>query len=252
MKQRISALMLAVTPTFRWVAALLAAATALEYILFCRSMAAAEAAYAVGAPEGYGNPIPAFEKIMENVYPHLILGALFLLFCALFLMTGCEQKGGKLAYTLRRLSIPEVQIHISWAIYYSLCFVLLALWQFGMHLWLHNLYAASPFGEGLSPSAFFLATYRSDLLHSLFPLHDVPRHLRNAVLYPCLGLCCSVFSFHLRHGRRNLAPLALIGLTLFSFVRRMSNSAMDIFTLVFTLWLTAIALRHTWRDPDAE
>ena len=246
MKQRISALMLAVTPTFRWVAALLAAATALEYCLFRRAMHIANTGFTEG------EVIPAFEQIMESVRPDLVLGGVFLLFCALFLLTGCEQKGGKLAYTLRRLSVDEREIHISWAIYYTLCFVLLALWQVGVYFLLYHLYAASPFGEGLSPSAWFLTAYRNDLLHSLFPLHDIPRHLRNALIYPCLGLSCSAFSLHLRRGRRSWAPLFLIALTALTFVRNPGNSAMDIFTLVYTAWLTAIALRHTWRDPDAE
>ena len=245
MKQRISALMLAVTPTFRWVAVLLAVAGTLEYFLFHRAMSAA-------LSNRYGNAIPSFEQIMESIRPELIFGAVFLLFCVLFLLTGCEQKGGKLSYTLRRLSISEAEIHISWAIYYTLCFVLLALWQVGMYFLFHHLYAASPFGEGLSPSAWLLATYRSDLLHSLFPLHDVPRHLRNALLYPCLGLCCSAFSLHLRRGRRSWAPLMLVALTIFTFVRNSGNSAMDIFTMVYTAWLTAVALRHTWRNPHEE
>ena len=56
----------------------------------------------------------------------------------------------------------------------------------------------------------------------------------------------------MRRGRRSWAPLFLIALTALTFVRNPGNSAMDIFTLVYTAWLTAIALRHTWRDPDAE
>ena len=249
--QRLSALMLAVTPTFKWVISLLAAATGIEYFLFHRAMDLANVRM-MSEASAAGGYIPAFEQLLETAKPEYIFGSLFLLCSALFLYTGCEQKGGKLRYTLQRLSIPEREIHLSWAVYYSLCYLLLMTWQAAVLFWFYRIYAASPFGEGLSPSGFFLAAYRSDLLHSLLPLHDIPRHIRNIVLLPCLGICCSVFSFHLSRSRRCWSAITLIGLTAFSFIRPVANSAMDIFTLVSTAWLTAIAVRHTWRDPDAE
>jgi len=246
--QRISALMLAVTPTFKHIAALLTAATGIEYFLFHRAMKAAQPSVMTEFTDL--EPIPAFEAIIENAHLEYILCALFFLFSALFLYTGCEQKGGKLRYTLRRLSVPEGQIHLSWAVYYSLCYLLLMVWQAGMFWVLYHVYAASPFGEGLGANGFFLATYRSDLLHSLLPLHDVARQIRNAVLLPCLGLSCSFFSFHLSRGRRGWDALLLVGMTAFVFIRSMGNTAMDVFTMIYAVWMTAICLRHTRRDSD--
>ncbi len=248
MNQRISALMLAVTPTFKRVASLLAAATGIEYFLFRRAMNAAN--ISMLADPTHTTYIPSFETILEDARPEYILCALFLCFSALFLWTGYEYKGSKLGYTLRRLSIREQEIHLSWGIYYSLCYLLLMMWQVGMIRLFYHLYAASGFGEGLGSNGFFLATYRSDLLHSLLPLHDVARQIRNAVLIPCLGLSASAFSFHLRRSRRSWAPLLLVGLTTFIFVRSMAQAAMDVFTIIYTVWLTSITLRHTWRDPD--
>lgn len=249
MKQRISALMLAVTPTFKYVLSLLVAGTGLEYLLFHRAMKAAIEEMSIISE--YGTRIPAFEKILENARLEYMLGSLFVLFCALFLFNGCEQKGGKLRYTLRRLSVSEHEIHVLWAVYYTLCFVLLIAWQTAVMFWFHSMYAASPMGEGLGSNSFFLTTYRSDLLHSLLPLHDIMRQLRNIALLPALGLNCSFFSFHLSRGRRSYAPLLLIGLTLFTFIRPMANAAMDALSLIYIIWLSVITQNKVWRDEHA-
>ena len=250
MKQRISALMLAVTPTFKYVMSLLLAGTGLEYFLFHRAMKAAIEEMTIVSE--YGTQIPAFEKVLESAKLEYMLCAVFSLFCALFLFTGCEQKGGKLRYTMRRLSVPEREIHLLWAVYYTLCFVLLIAWQAAVLFWFHSMYAASPMGEGLGANSFFLTTYRSDLLHSLLPLHDIMRQIRNAALVPALGLGCSFFSFHLSRGRRSYAPLLLIGVTLFTFIHPMANATMDALWLIYIVWLSVITQNKVWRDDHAE
>ena len=247
MKQRFSVWTLALRPVFLPLLLLLSAAGVAQYLLFRRALSAAVRQLESGQGLQYAF---SFETLVEDGPFALILGIVFLLAALLFFFAAGDTAGGRVNDTLGRLAVPEKEIHLWWSALFALHFLLIAVWQILLLFTMLALWLRSPLGAYAGGHPYLLACWRSPLLHSLLPLGDLTRWIRNLILVPCLGLCLSVGAYFHRRGRRTLLPLWPIGLTIALFVQEKASFGADLF-LIFSVLLPTLALLCSfWRDEQ--
>lgn len=125
------------------------------------------------------------EKLLENalynrqIYPifFLALGLVFFLLMHTEGMMG--EKGGA---TMRRLRLSGIQIFLIEACYNLVCILLV----FAVQIWI--LILALKIISGNSPEEFFLAFYRIEFLHSLLPLAEGGKWIKNLLLVLSLSV----------------------------------------------------------------
>ena len=245
MKQRFSVWTLALRPVFLPLLLLLSAAGAAQYLFFRRALSAA--VRRLGAGQGLQYAF-SFETLVEDGPSALILGIVFLLAALLFFFAAGDTAGGRVNDTLGRLAVPEKEIHLWWSALFALLFLLIAVWQILLLFAMLALWLRSPLGAYAGGHPYLLACWRSPLLHSLLPLGDLTRWLRNLILSPCLGLCLSVGAYFNRRGRRTLLPLWPIGLTMAFFVQETASFGTDLLLTVLVLLSTLSLVVSFWRD----
>lgn len=149
-------------------------------------------------------------QTLERVFDHPVMQVIFgvgLVLMALLLVSTLSESGGKLDYTLRRLRVGHQALFISQCVYNVACclvfwaaevltvFALCRVWEAGQ--------------EEVSHQLVYLAFYRSEFLHSLLPLDDVTRYVRNLLLFGGLGVAGACAPVIQRRGKSNLAFLGV-------------------------------------------
>lgn len=125
----------------------------------------------------------------------------------LLILSGCEFRGAKFNYTLRRLGIQERDVTLIWAAVFTGWFFLYWMTQlgliFGCYAWYSN-------GQELEPTALFMASWIEEYFHLLFPLAEQWGYIRNVVM--CIGFGCNAaFAAHqIRHKGSAWAPVSLV------------------------------------------
>jgi hypothetical protein len=104
---------------------------------------------------------------------------------------------------------------------------------------LSKLYISKIPVEAISQQAVFLAFYRNSFLHSILPLDEVSRYVRNIVLIIGLGTSSAGFSFKQRRGKLGVDIILLVPTCLVFFTRRMGNFDNDAF-LIFIAAIVAV------------
>ncbi|MGI6345476.1 MAG: hypothetical protein ACOX18_10690 [Bacillota bacterium] len=241
MKQHLSVLTLAARSTIYKVLGLLIAMAVVQGILFYLTLETSLA-----------NEPPGLEQVISQSRIALVCGAGFLLLCLLLSLTGYEIGGSKLRYTLQRLSIEEKTTVFWWAGYNAVCFFLFWAAQLVIALLLCRLYLTKVDAAYTSGQTILLAFYRNSWLHSLLPLADVSRYLRNAVFALCLGLSAACFSFRQRHDKIGIAVVVVAGLVAVSFALPMGDVLGDVMLSLTALVIAGGAMINVWRERGRE
>lgn len=195
------------------------------FMLHCRStvykvlgvmaaMAAAEGAlvfFALRRPAEF----PSLESFISQSRIIWAFAAAFLAVTALFCASGCEF-GSRTGYTLCRLRISEKTVFL-WQFLYDLMgyFILWAV-QTGLALAFCRAYAAAN-PELCNNQTVFLAFYRSELLHSLLPLENWARWLRNFAFLTGTAAAAARYPMLRRRGKKGIWIILLAVLVLFNF-----------------------------------
>ncbi len=237
MRQHLSVLMLAARSTIYQVLGLFAAMAITEGWLFYFTL-----------QQALGDQPLGLEQVIRQSRIALVCGVGFILLCALLSLTGSELGGGKLRYTVQRLSVREEGTVFWWAGYNAVCFFLFWVVQLTIALLLCQLYISRMDSTYTSGQTIFLAFYRNNFLHSLLPLAEASRYLRNGVLILCLGVCASCFSFRQRRGEKGIAVVALAVIALVSFPQAMGSFSGDLLLAFLALCITAGAVAGIWRE----
>lgn len=237
MKQHLSVLMLAARSTVYKLLGLLLVMAAVEGALF----------YLVLNRLLHGELI-SLEQVVNQSRMPLVCGVCFLLLCVMLSLTGCEYSGSKLQYTIKRLSVREETTVLWWAVYNTVCF--LAFWavQLLIAVLLCRLYVAKVDPVSVSGQTIFLAFYRDKFLHSLLPLEEISRYIRNALLICGLGASAACFSFRQRHGQKGIAIVALAAVTLGYFSRPMGSFGSDLVMAIMAVAVAAVAIAGIWGE----
>ena len=149
-------------------------------------------------------------RTLEGTFDHIVMQVIFgagLVLLTLLLVSTLSESGGKLDYTLRRLRVGHRTLFVSQCVYNVACclifwaaevltiFALCRVWEAGQ--------------EEISHQLVYLAFYRSEFLHSLLPLDDVTRYVRNLLLFGGLGVAGACAPVIQRRGKSNLAFLVI-------------------------------------------
>ena len=241
MKQHLSVLMLAARSTLYKLLGLFLIMAAAESVLFYITMQKAQA-------EG----LHGLEQMITQSRLALVCGVCFLLVCTLLSLTGCELFGSKLRYTIKRLSVREGTTVLWWAVYNILIFFVFWAVQLLIVLLLCRFYTSTLDPAQLSDQTMFLAFYRHKFLHSLLPLAETSRYIRNVILILGLGVSSACFSFRQRQNQKGIAIFLLAVVTVLMFSREMGSFGNDIFMMLIVLVVAGSAVVNIWKEPGDE
>lgn len=183
------------------------------------------------------SPDSPLEMIFSQGKTAIVCGVAFVLYTALLCLTGCEF-GSKQGYTLRRLRVSEWGIYFWQAGYNLCCYLIFWFVQLAAALLLCRLYMS----RGGGPQDVFLVFYRNSFMHSLLPLDETSRYIRNLLLAPALGLATAYFPLCQRYGRPAAGTVILTGLTLGLFADAMGGLGTDVIVILLSVLLAAASV----------
>lgn len=160
-------------------------------------------------------------------------------------------RGSNVSYTLRRLGLPE-RTFILWnALYCALVCLIFWAAQLGFALLFCKYYTMVTNPDFLNPQTVFLAFYRSDYLHSLLPLAETSRWVRNIAYVIGLGACTSAAPCLERRKSRSVIPSIPHILFILFFVRPVGDIGFDIVQTLAALGAGIYAVASCWKEvPD--
>lgn len=168
-----------------------------------------------------GTSILGLEQVLTESHLSIVFGVCMVLLMAVLCLNGCEFSA-KQGYTLRRLRVSQRELFLWQAAHNAVCCFLLWAVQTLIVLALCRVYAAQD-PDMVNSQTVFLAFYRVPFLHSLLPLADGWRYVRNAVLCAALGVCAAAFPVQQRQGNRGFAVVILTVLTVAFFCQSMAG-----------------------------
>lgn len=122
------------------------------------------------------------------------------------------------AYTLRRLKIGEKAVFLLQALANAVFYLFLLAAELVLFYAL-SVWIARAYPSGAGEQAVFLGFYRSELLHSLLPLQDLPLWVRNGLLLIAMSLTTAEVPLLCRQKRYSFSVLPAGALTAVFFIR---------------------------------
>lgn len=175
--------------------------------------------------------VGTLEEMIEKSHTLWVCAAGFLLLTAALCLTGCELSN-RPGYTIKRLSVTEQEFFISQSLYNCLCFVIFWAGQAMSALICSQLYLRFADTSVVTGQTVFLAFYRNNWWHSLLPMADVSRTIRNVVLVIALGISSAAVPVYQRRRRMALAGVALLVVVMLYFARPMGDFTNDMIVIV--------------------
>ena len=234
MKQQLSLFTLSIRASFYKILAVLALSGVVQAVLFYIAMD--------------GNT--GLESAFARAFSSVVFAVTFV--AVVWLLVRWHGKGGSnVSYTLRRLGLPE-RTFILWnALYCALVYLIFWAAQLGFALLFCKYYAMVTNPDFLNPQTVFLAFYRSDYLHSLLPLAEISRWVRNIACVIGLGACTAAAPCLERRKIHPFLPSIPIVLFVLFFARPVGEIAYDLAQAITALGCGAYALVGCWKEvPD--
>ena len=168
MRQYISVLAVAIRSTIWKIAGILLLMSAAETTSFYMQLQKA----------ADGRLISLEELFLTSRIP-LISGLAFLFICVVLSLVGYEMSGSRTRYTIQRLSIREEATVLLWAGHNMISLLIFWVVQLGIALMLSKVYIDFMEPIYYNSQTLFLAFHRNAYLHSLLPLEETSRLIRN-------------------------------------------------------------------------
>lgn len=235
MRQYFSAIAIAARSTIYKILAIMILMTTVEIALFTAVVNKFPADY----------PFLLEEVIVQSKIP-FIFAITFLALCAILCMFGLNGYGSQVKYTINRLSISEKTISMLWSVYNIFCFILLWAVQLITVFLLSKIYLNSINSSFYNTHTVFLTFYNSDFLHSLLPLDEYSRYIRNIILILGLSLSCTCFSFKQRRGKKSFSFIVLAIITMMFFSQGIGNFSADLFLSIISLIASMHSIYTIW------
>lgn len=131
----------------------------------------------------------------------------------IFSLGACSMGSAHPRYTLARLSVSYKVVMLWHWLYSALALLALWMWQaillYGISLWHHSVADAGY----ISHQSIFLSSFQSNFFHSVLPLDDFSRLMRNIVMVLAMGGVCATGAHKIRRGQTGIfAAILLIGI----------------------------------------
>ena len=171
--------------------------------------------------------------IYEAKVPVIFLIA-YLLTLVLLMLTGLDGKG-KMSYTIRRLSIPEEHHFFVQALYNT--FAVFLLYGFEViTVYLIGLLFLNTAPESItSHQTLFINFYGNEFLHSLVPLDEISRWIRNLLIFFGLGFATAWHPHVTRRGKKHLKSIFYCVFVSGGFVASFGAMHNDLFFIFLSL-----------------
>ena len=177
-----------------------------KMLIIMLGMAVVEAAILAIMPEAGTQTLNELVDSSQIYYVYLLATA----FTVALMLSVCSFGSAKPRYTLARLSVSEKTVMFWHWLAAFLVFILLWLWQimliYAFALW-HSAVAEPGY---ISSQSIYLANFRSQFIHSVLPLEDTSRFIRNIVMALCMGGVCATGAHNVRRGKKPVAAIMLI------------------------------------------
>ena len=168
----------------------------------------------------------------------------------IFAAHGMERKS-KVGYTIGRLMISEKVYTLLMAAYYAMCFIIFWALQLSVVIMIYSVYGTI-YPNYVNHQTFFLLSYNTPFIHSLLPLAEVSRLIRNVLLFLSLGLCASCASTQSRKGSSDVrAVVFLVGTAVF-FTAEMGSMGNDMLLIIAALIASAFEIGILLRGDSDE
>lgn len=236
MSQYGSVFLVAVRSTIYKIAGVILLMAAAEGILFWVQLQRAGA-----------NKVLLLEELFQGSGIPLVCGGAFLVVCGILSLVGYEFSGSRSRYTIQRLSIREEAVVLLWGINSMLALCIFWAAQLAVVLLLSKLYIDDMEPIFSNSQTLFLAFHRSSFLHSLLPLEETSRLLRNVALIFSLGITAACFAQKQRRGQRGVAVALLAALTIVFFSSDLGQFGSDITITVIALTTAAFSVYSIFR-----
>lgn len=177
----------------------------------------------------------------------VISGISLVLVCMLLIYPECEYGGSRISYSIGRLQAAEKSIFFLWTIYHVI--ILMIFWfvqiliAYGACVICLNQPGAASMADAQS---IFLAFYLDDFLHSLMPLHESSRYIRNVFLILGMAFSISDFSWKQRRGRKSFSIVVLLAVTLIFFRQETGHFMSDMMISLAAVVCIGIAAYELW------
>lgn len=175
------------------------------------------------------------------------------LLALLMLLLYTSSRGGE--YTLRRLRLPWLKADLTIALSNLLLLVLFWVGEMAILLGLAVWYNAQLPAEYAGPNTVFLACYQTNLLHSILPMEDFLRWVRNILVLACLALSTAQGASLLRRGKRPMGVFILSVVASMSWVIPAWQIALDLMIMMAAVVVAMCAVvdlesYHSGREDE--
>lgn len=225
MKKYISVLMLHVRSSFYKILVIFAGLFGTQIFLLTKKLH-----YYIDLWNTDGEIYMSLDVLIDDSLIYLVFLIGFLLITLILTSQGFEFKE-KISYTIRRLSIPEKQYYLIQGFYNSMIYLLLFLVE------LMIIAAFAFYSVNMIPDTFysnqtlFLAFYTNDFLHSLLPLEETVRVVRNVFLIFTFGYVSAYQSYAQRRGKKQWLLIIVTFLTVLNFKSALGTFLGDAFLI---------------------
>ena len=242
MRQYFSVLMIAARSTIYKILALLLLMTAVETALFWRLLRR--------APTG---ELYSLQELFRVSGIPFVSGAAFLLLCAILCMVGYEVSGSRTRYTIQRLSVSEERATLLMGAYNMVCLFVFWAVQLLAVLLLCRLYMGHMDPMYYNDQSIFIAFYNNSFLHSLLPLDETSRYIRNAIIFFTLGISLACLSLKQRRGQKGVGAIAFFTVTAtLTFPQRTGGFFSDLLIMVSASAVTLYYLYYIFKGQRYE
>ncbi len=189
------------------------------------------------------------EKESRLLFDTMDSGGIFFVYlaavalCAVIQLGVCTDSKSQTRYTLARLSVSEKTVMAWHWLSAAMCFLIVWAWQIILFYVFARWHQATANADMLSHQSVYLATFRSVFLHSLLPLEDISRFVRNIVMAISMGGVCAAAAFKLRRGKKaGFGPAMLAALFAGTFRAEHFEISYDGFIIFAFIFVTVISM----------
>lgn len=183
--------------------------------------------------------VNGLETVFGNTAVPWVFAVSLVLLTVLLCIPGASF-GSRTSYTMARLRVSEKSAFLCQAGYNTLMYCM--FWCIGAVV----LYAMCAWYEASvttsTTQTVLLALYREEFLHSMLPLNDISRMIRNFSFCLGLGVSAAYYPFKQRSGKVSYVIVPMLCFVLGAFRAQMFQLAWDIWSIVISLFIAGLLI----------
>ena len=170
------------------------------------------------------------ESLVEKSKISMVFMVAFALICLVLYWAEGERKGTHTSYFYDRSTVSNKKRSIGLTLYNMICILLLVFAEVLTVLGMGMIFVYLVPEEYESVQMYFMAFYKSEFLHCLFPMADIFKWIRNIIVFLACALEIGVGACR---NNKSWRLFLIVALTVFSFVQEIGTyGAMDAIMII--------------------